>query len=158
MVCYVNSSAQVQAKRCCCTSSNTKGRRLRENDEIILYRTKPRKICRLAAAGKAVYFYDFTAPPTIKLHPRYKMLAPCRKCKVLVHQECTPDVIASADLSGHVADYRLCRKSPARDFIIRTESGIFHQLQSSAPKSGFSLHAANAMRTEEQTPKKSFFA
>jgi quinolinate synthase len=143
VVCYVNSSAQVKAESdICCTSSNAlKVAASVENDEIIFIPDK--NLGRYVASQlpeKRFIFYDGFCPThnKITVSAIQNARAVQKNAKVLVHPECTPDVIASADFVGstsQIIDY--VRKSPARDFIIGTESGIFHQLQKLCPEKRF---------------------
>lgn len=58
---------------------------------------------------------------------------------VAAHPECPPDVLAMADFIGStsaIIDY--CVKSPAKEFIVMTESGVSHSLHRLAP--GKQLH------------------
>jgi quinolinate synthase len=56
------------------------------------------------------------------------------KAEVVVHPECTPDVIALAD---HVAStsgiLRYANSSNAKEFVIGTEIGILHRLRKENP-------------------------
>lgn len=58
--------------------------------------------------------------------------------RVVVHPECTPDVIALAD---HVASTtgiaQYCKETDATEFIIGTETGILHRLKKENPQKTF---------------------
>lgn len=58
--------------------------------------------------------------------------------KIVVHPECTPDVIALAD---HVASTtgiaKYCKETDAKEFIIGTETGILHRLKKENPQKTF---------------------
>jgi quinolinate synthase len=57
---------------------------------------------------------------------------------VVAHPECPPDVLAMADYIGSTSaliDY--CVKSDANEFIVMTESGVYHSLNKLAPHKSF---------------------
>jgi quinolinate synthase len=60
------------------------------------------------------------------------------RAKIVVHPECTPDVIALAD---HVASTtgiaKYCKESSDKEFIIGTEVGILHRLKKENPEKLF---------------------
>jgi len=60
------------------------------------------------------------------------------KAEVLVHPECTPEVIAMADKvlsTSGICDY--AKKSNSEEFIIGTEIGILHKLKKENPEKKF---------------------
>jgi quinolinate synthase len=60
------------------------------------------------------------------------------KAEVLVHPECTPDVIAMADKvlsTSGICKY--AKESNSEEFIIGTEIGILHRLQKESPNKRF---------------------
>ncbi len=58
--------------------------------------------------------------------------------KVLVHPECSPDVVALADYAGSTSGIlEYATKSDAQEFIICTETGIFYNLQKANPDKKF---------------------
>ncbi|NIM06969.1 MAG: quinolinate synthase NadA, partial [Armatimonadetes bacterium] len=60
------------------------------------------------------------------------------KAEVLVHPECTPDVIAMADKVLSTSGIcRHARESEAEEFIIGTEIGILHRLEKENPQKKF---------------------
>jgi quinolinate synthase len=58
--------------------------------------------------------------------------------ELMVHPECTPDVVAMAD---HVVStggmIRVAREGAAREFIVGTEIGIIHRLKTDNPEKEF---------------------
>jgi quinolinate synthase len=61
--------------------------------------------------------------------------------EVLAHPECEGPILVHADYVGSTAALlRRVRESPAREFIVATEPGIFHEMQKAAP--GKQLHEA----------------
>ena len=58
--------------------------------------------------------------------------------KVLAHPECKKQLIMLADKVGSTAALlEYARTSPAREFIVATESGILHQMQKECPDKTF---------------------
>ncbi|MGI9311586.1 MAG: quinolinate synthase NadA [bacterium] len=65
----------------------------------------------------------------IKQHP---------DARVLVHPESPPEVIALADVVGSTSQIiKAASASDAREFIVATESGIFHKMRQAAPGKTF---------------------
>ena len=57
---------------------------------------------------------------------------------VVAHPECPPDVLAMADYIGSTsALIDFCIKSDANEFIVMTESGVYHSLHKFAPQKTF---------------------
>jgi quinolinate synthase len=57
---------------------------------------------------------------------------------VVAHPECPPDVLAMADYIGSTsALINYCVNSPAKEFIVMTESGVSHSLNKLAPEKTF---------------------
>ena len=57
---------------------------------------------------------------------------------VVAHPECPPDVLALADYIGSTsALITYCANSPAREFIVMTESGVRHSLLKNSPDKNF---------------------
>ena len=60
------------------------------------------------------------------------------EAKVLVHPECPKPVLLLADKIGSTAVLlKYATESPAREFIVATESGILHQMQKDCPQKTF---------------------
>lgn len=75
---------------------------------------------------------SFSAEKILKLkaeHPH---------AKLLVHPECGEDVVKLADKVGSTAALlKFCITDEAQEFIVATESGIFHEMQKGAPNKTF---------------------
>ena len=143
VVCYVNSSAEVKAESdVCCTSANAVQvlQRLPEDKEIIFVPDRSLGEYAAGKAGRKVILWPGYCPT------HHRILAEdIRKARgehpgaeVVVHPECTSDVIALAD---HVASttgiLRVCRESAAAEFIIGTEIGLLHRLRKENPSKRF---------------------
>jgi quinolinate synthase len=58
----------------------------------------------------------------------------------IVHPECLPEVVETADYTGSTSQMcRLAKQLPNKDFIIGTESGIIHRLKKENPTKEFYL-------------------
>ncbi len=143
VVCYVNSTAEVKAlSDYCCTSGNA----------VELVKSIP--------AGKEVIFVPdkYLGRHVIDLSGRDMILWPgyCitharitaedieiarnnhPDAIVLAHPECNDLVKASADeLLSTAQMIAFAKKSPAKNFIIATESGILHSLKKQNPEKNF---------------------
>jgi quinolinate synthase len=145
VVCYINSSAAVKAESTiCCTSSNAVAvvRSLGTPEVLFI------PDCNLGQ-------YIATKLPDIKIHfwPGYCIthhrvrsgdVELARKAHpdalLLAHPECRPEVWQQADFVGstkQIIDF--ARQSPAREFLIGTEMGVFWRLQHDNPDKTFYL-------------------
>lgn len=149
IVCYVNSSAEIKAMSdICCTSSNAVSvvRSLTEKKVVFIPDRNLGHYVSRFAPEKEFVFFDGFCPTHNKITVRdvenVRALHP--QIPILVHPECRPEIVDSADFTGSTAqiiDYAV--KSGQQEFIIGTESGIIHRLQQLCPeKRFFTLHAA----------------
>ncbi|MBM4083787.1 MAG: quinolinate synthase NadA, partial [Planctomycetes bacterium] len=147
VVCYVNTTAAVKAESdICCTSANAaKVVASVPPDKPVLF--IPDKSLGQYCARKVkrdFIFWEGYCPTHHRILAedilRRKAEAP--NAQVVVHPECTSDVI---DLADHVASttgiLNYCRQSPHNEFIIGTEMGILHRLAKESPRKHF-IHAA----------------
>lgn len=149
VVCYVNSSAEIKAMSdICCTSSNAVKVVQSLTEEKIIFvpdRNLGHYVSRFVP-DKEFIFFDGYCPThnKITLLDVEKVRAVYPDTPILVHPECTPEVIDAADFTGSTAqiiDYAV--NSNQKELIIGTESGIMHRLQQLCPdKRFFTLHAA----------------
>ncbi|MCF6148453.1 MAG: quinolinate synthase NadA [Candidatus Kuenenia sp.] len=143
VVCYVNSTAAVKAESdICCTSSNAiKIVSSFPNDQEILfvpdkslggYVSKQLNRPMILWEGYCPTHHRILAEHIVKT----KQERP--QAEVVVHPECTPDVIELAD---HVASTtgiaKYCKESGAKEFIIGTEIGLLHRLKKENPHKSF---------------------
>jgi quinolinate synthase len=140
---YVNSSAAVKAESdMCCTSANAMRivDSIPRDKEVMFipdrwlgdYVSKQLKRPLILAKGYCPT-HQRILPEHIersrKEHPR---------AKVIVHPECTAEVIALADAVGSTSQIlKYCRESTASEFIIGTEVGILHRLAKETPGKNF---------------------
>ncbi|CAA7599920.1 quinolinate synthetase complex, A subunit [Acididesulfobacillus acetoxydans] len=144
VVCYVNSSADVKAEcDVCCTSSNAaKVVESLGTSPVLFVPDKNLGLYVSEKLGKPMDLWpgfclthDRLASSDItearRAHPR---------AKVIVHPECREEVWRLADYVGSTAGLiRYAQTTEAEEFIVGTESGILHQLQSTCPDKKFYL-------------------
>lgn len=143
VVCYVNSSAETKAEcDICCTSSNA---------VKVVKSLKEKKVIFVPDENLGSYVAAQVPEKEIILHKGYcivhkrvledevrKAKKAVPGAKLLVHPECTPDVVAQADFVGSTAQIiKYARESGHDKFIISTEMGILHVLQKENPGKEF---------------------
>ena len=144
VVSYVNSSAEVKAESyICCTSAN--GVKVVEsvaNDDILFvpdqnlghYISIQTKKNIILYPGFC-YVHHRIKPEQVKLARRLHPDA-----QVLVHPECRPEVVASAEVALSTSQMlRYAKASSHNSFIIGTEEGILHGLRKENPDKSFYL-------------------
>ncbi len=142
VVCYVNSTAQVKAEsHICCTSSNAVNVVRSLDGEEILF-VPDRYLGRYVASitGKRIHLCPRFCPIHADIKPHHIMEKKERfpRAQVLVHPECTPEVIELAHKvlsTGGMIKY--VKESPAKEFIIGTEVGIIHRMKRENPEKVF---------------------
>ena len=149
-VAYVNTSADVKAEvDVCCTSSNAVNivRNLKAK-EIIFVPDKNLGSFVADKTGKNLILWNGFCPTHARIQPEEIMAEKQNhpKAKVIVHPECTPEVIEIADealSTGEMLKY--AKESDAKEFIIGTEIGMIYQLEKQNPDKKFypaSTHAS----------------
>ncbi|MFQ5965560.1 MAG: quinolinate synthase NadA [Candidatus Scalinduaceae bacterium] len=134
VVCYVNSTAAVKAESdICCTSSNAMKivSSIPEDVDILFVPDKSLGAYVSSCLNRKMIFWDGYCPSHHRILAeqlvKLKSLHP--NAKVVVHPECTPDVISLAD---HVASttgiVKYASSNHTKEFIIGTEIGILHRL------------------------------
>ncbi len=139
VVCYVNSSAAVKAQSdICCTSAN--------GVQVVASIPRDSEVLFIPDASLGSYVSSMLGRPLI-LWPgfcptHHRILADeisrvrhaHPAANVVVHPECTQDVI---DLADHVASttgiLKYCRETDSEEFIVGTEIGIQHRLKKENP-------------------------
>lgn len=143
VVCYVNSTAAVKAESdICCTSSNAIKivTSIPKDQEILFVPDKSLGGYVSSKLNRRMILWQGYCPTHHRILAEHiiKMKADYPSAKVVVHPECTPDVIA---LSDHVASTtgiaKYCKESGDREFIIGTEIGILHRLKKENPQKLF---------------------
>jgi quinolinate synthase len=143
VVAYVNSSAAVKAETdICCTSANAAAvvESIPGDREIIFVPDKYLGAYVMRTTGRKLILYPGYCPVHRKLMPEAieeeKILHP--RALVLVHPECTPEVIDLADevLSTSGME-RLASRSECREFIVGTEVDMVTRLRRDNPGKHF---------------------
>ncbi|MBS3994257.1 MAG: quinolinate synthase NadA [Alkaliphilus sp.] len=145
VVCYVNSSAEVKAESdICCTSSNAvKIVREMEADKILfvpdqnlgdyIAKQVPEKEV-ISWEGFCITHHRVKASEVVAARNHHP------DALLLIHPECSPDVVERADFVGSTsAIINFARKSENKLFIIGTEMGVLHILRKENPEKSFYL-------------------
>ncbi len=135
VVCYVNTTAAVKAESdICCTSSNAVKivSSIPEDEEIIFVPDKSLGAYVSSCLGREMMYWEGYCPTHHRILAEQidKMKSEHPEAEVVVHPECTPDVIALAD---HVASttgiLNYAKSSNSKEFVIGTEIGILHRMK-----------------------------
>ena len=148
---YVNTSAEVKAETdICCTSGNAVklAESLKDIEEIIFVPDKYLAHYVSTKINRNFITWNGYCPSHVKILPEaivwQKRVHP--KAEVIVHPECTPEVIALADqVLSTEGMRRYARESNAGEIIVGTEIGILYRLQKENPKKRF--YAASELAT-----------
>jgi quinolinate synthase len=144
VLCYVNTSAAVKAEcDLCCTSANAVRmvrEVLKDEKEIIFVPDQYLAAYVASQTGRAIIPWQGFCPTHARILPEniadMKTLHP--EAEVLVHPECTPELIGLAD---HVASTegmcRYAKEAMAVEFIVATERGIIHRMEKENPEKRF---------------------
>lgn len=144
VVAYVNTSAEVKAESdYCCTSTNAVKivNALKDKyKEIIFIPDKYLGDYASKMTGKKLVIWNGFCPTHVKITAHdiknRKKFHP--NAEVVVHPECTPDVVAMADAvvstSGMI---KYAKESKTKEFIIGTEVGILYRLKKEFPEKEF---------------------
>lgn len=143
VISYVNCSAAVKAlSDCICTSSNAEkivrsvpeGRPILFAPDRNLGRYLERKTGRAMTLwrGACIVHETFSEKRLIELELRYP------DAEVIAHPECEEPVLARAKYIGSTsALLEYSKRSPAKRFIVATETGILHQMRKARPEAEF---------------------
>jgi len=151
IVCYVNSAAEVKAHAdICCTSANALKivNSIPQDKEIIFIPDKYLGNYVASQTNREIILWRGYCPTHILINA--KTIIQLKKdhldAEILVHPECTPEVINIADKvlsTGEMIGY--VHESKNKEFIIGTEIGIIHRLQKLNPKKIFYPAQKNAI-------------
>lgn len=150
VVCAVYSPAEAKAESdICCTASNA---------VAVVQSLKQQQVLFVPGGNLANYVARFTAKEIIPLsgqclpHSRAtpEDVAEARAAhpaaKILVHPECRPEVVATADFVGSTEEIAaFARRSNAAEFIIGAEMGLLYRLQAENPGKKFYLLSPGAI-------------
>ena len=143
VVCYVNSSAEVKAESDVCVTSSNAVRVVEKLPQKQIYFIPDNHLAHFVAESlpekEFIYHNGFC--------PTHEMIKPedIRAAKnahpgalVLAHPECTKDTLDLSDFVGSTAEIiRYAREHKAEEYIIATETGVFHQLEKENPDTKF---------------------
>jgi len=143
VVSYVNTTAEIKAESdYCCTSANAVKvvQAIPREKEIIFIPDKYLGDYVSRQANRKMILWEGYCPThrRILAEDILKKKAQYPKAEVLVHPECTPDVIAMADKvlsTSGICKY--AKESNSEEFIIGTEIGILHRLKKENPDKKF---------------------
>jgi len=143
VVCYVNSSAAIKAMSdICCTSANAAAvvASIPAGRPVLFIPDQSLGDYTARQLGRDLILYPGYCPSHHRILPRdlREQRAAHPDAKVIVHPECTAEVIALADAVGSTSQIlRFCRETDAREFVIGTEVGILHRLRRENPDRRF---------------------
>jgi quinolinate synthase len=144
VLCYVNTSAEVKAEcDLCCTSANAVRMVrdvLKDAREIIFVPDRYLAAYVSSQTGREMIVWRGYCPTHAKIMPEdilaQKALHP--QAEVIVHPECTPELIKLADkVASTEGMCSYARQTKAREIIVGTELGIIHRLQKENPGKTF---------------------
>jgi quinolinate synthase len=151
VVTYVNSTAEVKAETdMCCTSANAMRvvRAVPEGKEIIFGPDKYLGGWVAAQTGRSMLLWNGFCPTHQKIHPEHileqRRIHP--GAVVMVHPEVNPAVASLADAvlgTGGMIAY--VEKSPAREFVVGTETGMVYRLRKKYPDREFFAATTHAL-------------
>lgn len=151
VVCYVNSSAKVKAlSDICCTSSNAVNvvKSIPRGKKIIFIPDKYLGSYVQKQTGRELILWNGYCPTHVMINVKdiIRLKKEHLEAVVIVHPECTPDVIDIADKVASTGGMlRYVKKSRKKIFIIGTEIGIIHRLKKENPGKIFYPATSNAL-------------
>ena len=145
VVCYINSSAEVKAESdVCCTSSNAVNiiKALEQKDIIFVPDKNLGSYVAKMVPQKNIILWDgyCATHHKIKVSEVQKIKEVHPDALLLIHPECTQEVLKFADFIGstkQIIDF--ANKSNSSKFIIGTEIGVMYQLKKENPEKKFYL-------------------
>ena len=143
VVCYVNSTAAIKAESdLCCTSSSAMKivSSIPKDQEIIFIPDKSLGGYVSSKLNRPMILWEGYCPTHHRILAEQIILLKEKHphAKIVVHPECTPDVIALADyVASTTGIAKYCKETDAKEFIIGTETGILHRLKKENPQKTF---------------------
>lgn len=149
VVSYVNTTAEVKAESdVCCTSANAvKVIKSLDEDEILFVPDTNLGLYaqRFVKDKKFIFWPGYChVHQDIDLGELEALKSQYPNAELLVHPECTPDVIDFADnVFSTEGMVKHCKSSETKEFIIGTEEGLVHRLGKEIPgKIFYKVHTA----------------
>lgn len=151
VVTYVNSTAEVKAETdICCTSANAMRviQTVPEGKTIIFGPDKYLGGWVAAQTGRSIILWQGYCPTHQKINPEHireqRGIHP--GAIVMVHPEVNPAVASLADaVLGTGGMIAFVEKSPAREFVVGTETGMVYRLQKKFPDREFFAASRHAL-------------
>src|SRR5659263_14299 len=151
VVCYVNTSARVKAlSDICCTSSNAVKvvNSIPEDKQIIFIPDKYLGSYVQSQTGRKMILWNGFCPTHARID--LKTIIALKKehlsAIVLVHPECTPDVIEIADKVASTGGMlSFVKQSTKKEFVIGTEIGLIYRLKKENPDKVFYPASSHAI-------------
>lgn len=143
VVCYVNSTAEIKAESdVCCTSANAEKiiASIPEDKQIIFVPDKSLGDYAARKMGRELVLWPGFCPTHHRILRDYiiqqKEAHP--EAKVIVHPECTRDVIELADAVGSTSQIlRFACETEVKEVIVGTENGMLYRLAKENPDKQF---------------------
>lgn len=143
VVCYINSTAALKCHAdVCVTSANALNIvRALPNHHILFIPDENLGRYVASKVPEKTFIFNDGYCPIHKAITRADLLAAKDAhpgALVLAHPECTPDVLALSDFIGSTSGIiQFAAKSPGKEFIISTETGVFYELKKENPDKQF---------------------
>lgn len=143
VVCYVNSSAEVKAESDVCVTSSNAVKVVKGIENKQIYFIPDSHLAHFVAESlpEKEFIYHDGYCPIHQLIDKESLLKAKEKhpeALVLSHPECAEDILKLSDYVGSTADIiKFAREDKAQEYIIATETGVFHQLEKENPKKQF---------------------
>jgi quinolinate synthase len=142
VVCYVNTTAEVKAASdICCTSANAAKVVSRlEGNGIIFVPDKYLGSYISKKINRKLILWNGFCPTHVRIRPEHIIELKKRfpDAEVIVHPECTPDVIALADkVLSTTGMCKYAKETTAKRIIVGTECGIIYRLKKENPQKDF---------------------
>jgi quinolinate synthase len=142
VVCYINSSAEVKAESdICCTSANavevaeSLGAR-----EILFIPDQYLGHYVSTRTGRKMILWPGFCPTHVRIKAEriQELRQEYPQARVVVHPECTPEVIALADEVASTSGMcRYARREEVKEMVVGTEVGLMHRLRKENPGKRF---------------------
>lgn len=135
VVCYINSTAEIKANSDVCVTSSNALSVVSALPQKNIYFIPDQNLGRYISGlvpGKNFIFNDghCHVHTSIKKHDLLKKKAELPEAKVASHPECREEILELSDFVGSTSDIiKYVENTDAADFLICTETGIFHELE-----------------------------
>jgi quinolinate synthase len=142
VVAYVNTTADVKAESdICCTSANAvKIVESLDAQEILFVPDKCLGAYVASKTEKRVILYSGYCPTHHRILPQHVLEQKDKhpSAMVIAHPECTPEVLALADIIASTSGIvKYIAQSDRKEFIVCTEQGLLHRLRKDNPEKVF---------------------